>query len=316
MVAGLVDHLWQSVCFFALTSGAVFAVRQHSARWRLWMWRIAALKFALPFWLLCTLGAWLGFPVVHAGDLPPPALRDAFALATPIAAPVASAQVSGLALAASLAVMLLATLTCLRTIVAGLHVERWRARDEAERLERDPDDGPSHPGLVTSALLTAICLIIAAAPVTAGAVDDRLHRHELLIANAMSLRTARIAMSVAAPGMGDRSRVIVRAEGVLIRNTNIQGLLALAYGVSPYSVRWLDQMFPEDSAPEEKYWLQLPRYDVRVTAPIPAPEEFDTYALHQIVTKLLADRFGLEVYVKQQCQAPCGHYNVPLPEVE
>ena len=79
---------------------------------------------------------------------------------------------------------------------------------------------------------------------------------------------------------------------------------------------WYTQMFPEDTPPEIKYWVLLPRYDVRVAAPIHVPEEFDPYALRQILTKLLADRFGLEIYVKQKCQPPCGRYNVPLTEDE
>jgi len=294
---------------------AVFAVRHHSARLRLWMWRIAALKFALPFWLLFALGAWLGFPVNQPSDLPPATLLDVLRAAAPISAPVQTAQVSGLALAAGLAVMLSAALTCLRTILSGIRLERWLARDEATRLARDPDDQSSNPGFVQSACFTALCLFVIGSPVLAGAVDNREWRHELLLANAVTLRTANIVMTEAAPGMGQRSHLFATPQGVLIRNTSIQELVALAYGVSPYSV-WLEQMFSADAAPEDKYWVSLPRYDVRVVAPIRAPDEFDPYALRQIVTKLLADRFDLEVYVKQQCQPPCGRYRVPLPEID
>jgi hypothetical protein len=315
VVAGFIDHLWQSVGFFAATWLAMLSVRNHSARLRLWMWRIAALKFAVPFWLLFAWGAWLGFSVDQPSDLPPAVLIEAVRVTAPVVAPVTTAHASSPALAAALAAMLLAALASLKSIRSGIHLERWRAREETLRLERDPDDAEPNPGFLQSAFFTALCLSIIGFPVLAGAVDDRFQRHELLVMNSTTLRTARIAMSVAAPGMGQRSHLIARADGVLIRNTNIQGLVALAYGVSPYSV-WLDQMFPEDASPEDKYWVSLPRYDVVVTAPIQVPDEFDPYALRQIVTKLLAERFGLEVYVKQKCQPPCGRYNVPLPEVE
>ena len=38
---------------------------------RLWMWRIAALKFALPFAMLVAIGEWLGFPVKYPDDPAP-----------------------------------------------------------------------------------------------------------------------------------------------------------------------------------------------------------------------------------------------------
>ena len=96
---------------------------------------------------------------------------------------------------------------------------------------------------------------------------------------------------------------------MLIRNTSIQDLVALAYGVSHYAV-WSDQMFSLDSAPKDQFWLSGPRYDVRVRAPIRQPAEFDPYALRKPITKLLAERFGLEIYMDDQCQPPCGRYGV------
>ena len=135
----------------------------------------------------------------------------------------------------------------------------------------------------------------------------------MLLANALSLRTAPVLMNTAAPGMGARIRVTADGHGVLIRNTNIQGLVALAYGVTPYDV-WSDQYVSESSNPEHDYWLTSPRYDVSVRAALPAPAEFDTYALRQPITKLLADRFGLEIYLNDRCQPPCGVYQVKMPD--
>jgi hypothetical protein len=315
MIAGLVDHLWQSVAFCLAMWLAVVSVRRHTAKLRLWMWRVAAIKFAIPFWLLFALGAWLGFPVDQPSDLPPASFIYLLRTAAPVLAPASMSGASSLALIAGLAVMLLPTLVCLRMTWHGIRLEHWRARDEAARLEHDPDDEEPSPGFVHAACLTALCVLAVSVPVLAGATDNRLWRHELLVANARTLRVAEIKMVDAAPGMGDRSRVIANANGVLIRNASIQDLVAMAYGIHPLSV-WYTQMFPEDTPPEIKYWVLLPRYDVRVTAPIVEPEEFDTYALRQIVTKLLADRFGLEIYVKQDCQPPCGRYGVPLPPAD
>lgn len=315
MIAGLVDHLWQSVAFFLAMWLAVASVRRHDARIRLWMWRVAAFKFAIPFWLLFALGAWCGFPVDQPSDLPPATFVAALRAAAPVLAPATMSHAADIALAAGLAVMLLPTLVCLMTIRSGVQLERWRAHDEHARIERDPDDKEPSPGFVHAACLTALCLFAVSAPVLAGATGDRLWRHDLLMTNAKVLRGARVEMTDAAPGMGNRSRVIAQAHGVLIRNANIQELAAMAYGIHPLSV-WYTQMFPEDTPPEIKYWVLLPRYDVRVVAPIHVPEEFDPYALRQVLTKLLADRFGLEIYVKQKCQPPCGRYNVPLPPVE
>ena len=315
MIPALVDHLWQSVAFFVAMWLAVTSVRRHIARLRLWMWRVAALKFLFPFWLLFACGAWLGFPVDQPSDLPPAAFIAAVRAAPPAAAPARASGLSGYPLAGTLATMLLATLTCLRRIQAGVQLEAWRARQEAARQERDPDDIEPSPGFVQSACLTALCVLVVCVPVLAGATHDRLRRHGLLMANATALRRAQVEMGIAAPGMGNRPRVIAEAHGVVIRNANVQDLVAIAYGVNQLSV-WYVQMFYEDTPPEIKYWVYTPRYDVRVVAPIRAPAEFDSYALRQIVTKLLADRFGLEIYVQQKCQPPCGVYHVPLPPVE
>ena len=288
-------------------------LRPHSARLRLWIWRIAMLKFALPFWLLFALGAWLGFPVSNPPDQAPAALLDALHAMAPIVAPAQSAHLAGAALVVGLLAMLPATLLCARMVCRGLRLERWLAHDEACRITTEPASAPPSPGFLRAALFTAVAFILLALPMLAGAVDDRAWRHELLVADARALRGAPIQMTPAAPGMGQRTRVLAFVDGVLVRNTSIQDLVAIAYGVNHYSV-WTDQMFSEDSEPEDKYWLSLPRYDVRVRAPIQEPEKFDPYALRQAVTQLLARRFGLEISVQGKCQPPCGKYAVPMPE--
>ena len=62
----------------------------------------------------------------------------------------------------------------------------------------------------------------------------------------------------------------------------------------------------------QNYWLLSPRYDVRVTAPVREPDRFDPYALRQIVTRMITERFGSEIHMNGKCQPPCGRYGVPL----
>ena len=68
MLAALVDHLWQSVLIFPVLAFGTVLARGNAAIIRLWMWRIAALKFVVPFYLLFVIGGWLGFPVKNAKD--------------------------------------------------------------------------------------------------------------------------------------------------------------------------------------------------------------------------------------------------------
>ena len=104
MPAAIADHLWQSgLCLVALALLALLFRRQ-SARLRLWLWRIAALKFLVPFALLYSAGKWLGFPVSDAADPAPAFLVDLFAGLEPLLAP---AQFAALGAAASSAIALL-----------------------------------------------------------------------------------------------------------------------------------------------------------------------------------------------------------------
>ena len=120
------------------------------------------------------------------------------------------------------------------------------------------------------------------------------------MANSLSLRQGAIDMKVAAPGMGTRTRVIADAHGVLVRNASLLDLLSLSYGVSRFSVIG-DQMISNEDTGKQEYWLLTPRYDVRVTAPVREPESFDPYALHQIVTRMVAERFGSEIHMNGKC---------------
>jgi hypothetical protein len=158
-------------------------------------------------------------------------------------------------------------------------------------------------------LFAAVTMIALVSPVLAGAVHDRLDRRELLLHDARALRDAEVEMKPAAPGMGQRVQVSARPGGVFIRNATIQDLAALAYGVNRFYVR--GDHFHEEG---ERDWLIDARYDIHITGRIGDADRFDTYALRVPVTRMLAQRHGLEIYVNDACQPPCGRYAVAIPE--
>ncbi len=85
MIAGLIDHLWQSSLFAGAAGLLTLLLRANAARVRFWLWFAASVKFLLPFAGLAALGALL---------LPPPAaplpVLEAFApAAAPYVVPVA-----------------------------------------------------------------------------------------------------------------------------------------------------------------------------------------------------------------------------------
>jgi hypothetical protein len=87
----------------------------------------------------------------------------------------------------------------------------------------------------------------------------------------------------------------------------------MVYGVKSYSV-WNDQMYTVNEDGTVDSWMLSPRYDLRADAPIHEPGKFDAYALRRPVSKLLADRFGLEIYVNGDCQPPCGVYHLQISD--
>jgi hypothetical protein len=308
MLPELVDHLWQSAWVCGAITLLAFLSRHDFAPLRLWMWRIAALKFVFPFALLVAFGGWMGFPTKYPDDPAPATLLKASAAISHFVSP---AQVhewnSWRLLLATLAALLL-TIPCIRWIQRQLSFELERAQEEARRREHDLDDLVRRPGFFGSALLTACAMMFVALPLLAGAVDDRQRHYELLIRNAQSLRDAAVTMTAAEPGMGTRHRVDAKEDGVLIRNVTIQELAGIAYGVKRYYVRG-DHFYEEG----EQDWLIVPRYDVRVSGRVFEPDRFDPFALRAPITRLLAERHGLEIYVDSKCQPPCGKYGVPMP---
>jgi hypothetical protein len=312
VLQALADHLWQSLLFCSLCASLAWLIRGNSAQVRLWMWRICAIKLVLPFALLFEAGRRIGFPAYHsAARVPAPLLHLADAL-TPLFAPVQSAQLGLGATALCLSAELPAIWLFALLVRRALGIERRLAHDESARRAANPDDVPPGLGFFRGALFALCVTSIVGGVLLGGAIADRRWRLELLATHARAVRGAEIDLNVAAPGMGGRSRIDVRSDGILIRNINVQDLVALAYGVNHYAV-WGNQMMYDDD-PEAKSWLVDTHYDLRIRARIAAPQDFDPYALRPRITQFLADRFGFEIYINGKCQPPCGAYNLPLPE--
>ena len=308
MLAGIADHFWQSFLFCALCALLALLVRRNAALVRLWLWRIGALKFLLPFALLFAFGQWLGFPLMHTEDPLPPLLVRTGAALTPWLAPARSGILSPAGLAVFLLAGLAGAVACVQFSKRRQHVELALAWQQAERIESASDDAPPALGFFKAAVITSCGIWTAGIALLGGAIDDGLWRRELLIANARALRDAPAFLTEAAPGMGTRSRLVVRADGVWIHNINVQNLIAVSHGVSHFSVT-SNQFFPEDSEPGLSSFLLAPYFDLQIQAQIREPGEFDPYALRQRVTRLLVDRFGIEINVNGQCQPPCGRWD-------
>ena len=308
MLAALADHLWQSLLFCALASLLASLARNNPAIVRLWLWRTCALKFLVPFALVFAIGEWLGFPLVHSANPLPGGLVHGAAAITPLVSPAQSGNLSSINLHCLLIAGLAAAWVCFRLVMGAIRVEFERSRQEAWLLDAAADDAPPALGFFKAALFTTCAIWCFGGALLGGAISDGNWRRALLIENSRALRDAPVAMDEAAPGLGSRSRIFAGADGVLIRNINLQDLIAVSYGVSHFSVT-TNQMYSSDSEPELNSWLRTPSYDVRISASIREPDEFDPYALRQRVTKLLVERFGLEIHVNGQCQPPCGRWD-------
>jgi beta-lactamase regulating signal transducer with metallopeptidase domain len=56
VIAGLLDHLWQSTLFAAAAGLLTLTLRANGARVRFWLWFAASMKFLVPFSVLAALG--------------------------------------------------------------------------------------------------------------------------------------------------------------------------------------------------------------------------------------------------------------------
>lgn len=301
-MAGLIDHLWQTLLCVALAAGLVATLRRCAAQARLWTWRLAAGKFLVPFAGLAAIGGWFGFPVRFAGDPPPASMIALVDQLSPWFA-LAGWFDSAAARIVAAAILLLAAAAAARWLLGNIHREALRARVEQLRLEADPDDREPSPGFFQAALFTACAAAVLAVPLLGGAVRGSVHAYQVLDANSQNMSEARVTIRPARKGAGRRFFLDVDAHGVSIRNVSVRELAAMAYGVNRLSVR--GDHFREGNAED---WLVDTRHDVRIEAPVIEPEDFDTYALRDTITRELATSFGLEIYVNNTCQKPCGKW--------
>lgn len=294
MLAGIIDHLWQSIIFTAIAAGLVFVTRRNPATLQLWLWRIAALKFLLPFRLLFSLGAWLGFPVRHSAIPPPAAVVELVSDGLSMAAPASTFEWPTVGMVASLMIVLGLSAACGVLIWRGVRRAR-RLRDaEHARIAADWHDQPAPLGFWQSSLLAAAVLCTVSLPVIAGAARNREWRQAMLAFDQEALRSASIVITETPPGAGVLSRIDASESGVAIHNINLQDLVSLVYGIGKFEV--FGGAMP---------WLEYPRYDVQVTGPIRAPEVFDPYSLREPMTNYLYQQFGVSIRVNGTCQKPC-----------
>lgn len=298
----LLDHLWQSLACMVLLGGLGALTTRHSAQVRLWLWRLAAAKWLVPFSVLGAIGGWWGFPPKFPGDPPPEVmvrLVDAGATWFSVSAwlPGMAARVVVLGL------LLLAAAACVRWSFWKIHRESLRARVEELRLEADPDDREPSLGFLRAALFTACASMVITLPLLGGAVRASTHAHQVLEANTRAMQEARVTLRPAKSGLGSRYFVDVDARGVTIRNITVRELTAMAYGVNRFFVR--GKHFRDG---DDEDWLVDSRHDVRIESAVIEPDRFDTYALRNVITRELATNFGLEIYVNSECQKPCGKW--------
>jgi hypothetical protein len=297
MLTGLVDHLWQSTGCFALACIVAFLTRHNSATLQLWLWRLAALKFLLPFGALFAVGGWIGFPVRHSAVPPPAGVIELVSRGLSIAAPARTFGLSPSWAAGALAVLLAATAACLFLARRALRRARQLRAEERARLAADWNYQPPPLGFWQSSLLAAVALCALSLPVIAGATRDRQWRQAMLAIDQVALQSAAIQIQQAPAGSGILSHVTAHADGVEIHNINLQDLVSLVYGIGKFEV--FGGAMP---------WLEYPRYDVRVTGPVRAPEVFDPYSLRQPMTNYLYQQFGVSIRVNGTCQKPCKDY--------
>ncbi len=297
----LADHMWQSLQVFGCLAVLALLIRRNAARYSVWLWRIAALKLVVPFALLTWIGSCFSFPVNHSAEPPPPGLVGLIDGIAPWFAP--ARHLDGLTFWLVFAVELLALGVAAWCIRRALRTAATRATEEAVRLEKDPDDHPPGVGFFNAALITAWTILVVIGPFTSGSIDDRLRRQALLNENARSLKDAPVIMRPAAPGRGSRADVVADADGVTIRNATLQEIGAVAYGISIFAV-YSTHFFQEG----EVDWMTGERYDVRITGRVKQPEDFDSFALREPITRKLAVDFGLEIYEGRKCQPPCGKW--------
>ena len=181
--------------------------------------------------------------------------------------------------------------------VHSKHAVAALAGDLTQRIRQILDGtSPVSVGFVKAFALSTGTLLLAVAPLLAGAVDDAARRHAEVEQHARALWDAQFAVTSVRDDGGVHARLSVAARELSIHNSSLRELVALAYGVESRQISGRGE------------WLDGERYDIRVTLheDMRDPETFSPLALRTSVNKLLASRFNIEIHVNQQCQYPCG----------
>jgi hypothetical protein len=293
-MAPLIDHLWQSILLVALTGLLCLVLHRNAAALRLWTWRLAALKFLLPFGLLYALGGWIGFPVRHNALPPPEELLQASASALPWVSPAQSLGPGAGVRWSMLALALLLTAACAKWIGRQLRANQRQSVEENARAALDWSCRPPPLGFLKSTVLAGSTVTLLVAPMLTGALHDRVRRQQALAIDTETLRTAGIELTAIAPEFGGRTRIVATEDGVAIHHVNLQDLVALVYGIDQFEV--FGGALP---------WLVSPHYEVKVRGAVHAPGVFDPYALRQPITRYLNQQYGVSIRVNGDCQDPC-----------
>ena len=95
---------------------------------------------------------------------------------------------------------------------------------------------PRSLGLIKAMSLLAATIAITAAPLFAGAVVEGAHRQELFAVNSRVLGSADFSIAPAMSGAATTQHVIAGRNEIVIRNSTLRDLIAIAYGVERWRV--------------------------------------------------------------------------------
>ncbi len=154
---------------------------------------------------------------------------------------------------------------------------------------------PSAPGFCKTVLLCLCTLAVGIGTLLAGAVEGEARLRQQIDRAAQAFRSARITVALAPDAADGSLELIAEGRQVIIRNSTLRELVALAYDVTPGSIKGGGE------------WLDAPRYDIRAEVrDALMDDDFEPAALRGAVNEILASRFDLQVHVNQRCQQPCG----------
>ena len=136
MIAGLLDHLWQSTLFAGAAGLLALSLRKNPARLRFRLWFAASLKFLLPFAALSALGESLSqlFPAIV-----PPLVLEMKPAVEKLSVPAQTLAAHQYATGAGVMPLLAGLWLMGFLAVLGLRLNRWARLQAVMRRARDVD---------------------------------------------------------------------------------------------------------------------------------------------------------------------------------